>query len=733
MFKKTVCLMLAVLTAVCFVGCSDKTNITVTYDKTSPVNKESSGTVASNSDYELIWDDDLSCVMLKNLKNGKVWADIPYGYEGTSSSVKSTVNIGIMDTSSMKQDTVRGYTGATTGGRISSEKIENGVKVTYYFDNYEISIPVEYTLREDSLAISVKTSEIVEGGNYIVTTLDISPYFCSVENSAEGGYLFVPTGSGAIMNVESNADTTRKYTGNVYGEDASRILPEVPIDEEQIYMPVFGAVDGNSNAIFAIIESASETAAINAEAGNSRTDWSCVYPTFYLRGYDTFATTQWIWSYQDLDYMSDDIVDTVITVGYYPLCDDNANYNGMAKCYREYLEENGLLTDSSVSAEPYSLSIVGGALKTVATGGIPHEITSVTTTFDAAQSIIEDISKETGKNPSVQLIGYGNNGLDIGKIAGGFKFDSDFGGEKVRKALETYCKDNKIGIYTDFELIRFNQSGNGFNKTFNAAKSSTLRVAESYLINTPLRDFDEDTAYRFLRKSQISTAVEKLVKMADKKQVSGISLSSLSSVAYSDYSDLQYGVKGKSAEIAQSSITAVKESGHDVAVSAANAYAVAVADVVYNTPITNGDYDVFDMWIPFYQMVFSGSKPMYSSYINLEGDSTTAILRSVASGCGLGFAVIDEYDIDLSVSNTFSLYGTVYEDNKELIANCVKTYGDYYKAISGAKINSYTEIAKNVTLTEFDNGVSVYVNYSQSSVQTPIGEIVPQSAKWTEN
>lgn len=733
MFRKTVCLLLAVLMALCVIGCSDNQNATVIYDKDSPVNTESAGTVTSNSNYELLWDDATANVMLKSLTNGKVWSTIPYGYEGTSSAVKSTINLTVMDTTSMKQDTVRGQASAVSGGRVSSEKIKNGIKVTYYFDNYMISVPVEYVLRDDSLEVSIKTAEIVEGGNYIAVSVELSPYLCSADNSDLGAYLFVPTGSGAIMNVGANADATRKYTGTVYGEDASRILPEIPIDNEQIYMPVFGTATSDGNAILGIIENAAETALISAEAGNARTNWSCVYPTFYLRGYDSFPTTQWIWSYQDLNYVSEEVIDTTITVGYYPLYDGDANYNGMAKRYRKYLTDTKQLKKSSLSVQPYSLSIIGGALKTVATGGIPHEITSVVTTFEDAQKIIADITKSCHTAPSVQMLGYGNNGLDVGKIAGGYKFNSDFGSEKARKALEKTCAENGIDIFTDFDLIRYNQSGNGFNKTFDAAKSATLRVAESYLVNTPLRDFDKDTVYRFLRKSKINEATQKLIKTADKKQISGISLASLSNVAYSDYTESQYGVKGKMTEITQKAISDIKDAKHSVAVSAANIYAAASADIVYNTSVTDGGYDVFDMWVPFYQMVLSGSKPIYSSYINLEENINTATLRAVASGSGLGFALINEYDIDLSVSNTFSLYGTVYEDNKERIVNAVKTYGDYYKAINGASINSFTMIADNLSLTEFDNGVSVYVNYSENTVATPIGKIVPLSAQWVKN
>ena len=734
MFKKTVSLLLALLVSFCLAGCGTET--AVVYDADSEVENAAAGVLASNSDYELIWDDISLSVMLKSLKSGKIWSNIPYEFlneDGTSASVNSTLNISVVNTTSMKQDELRGYTETVENGRVASEKTENGIKITYYFDNYKISVPVEYTLREDSLAVSVKTAEITEAGDYKMISFSLAPYLCSADNGDTEAYLMIPSGSGALMDVTENADATRKYSGAVYGEDAARVQPEILNDSEPVYIPVFGAAVSGGNALTGIIESGAEAAYINAEAGNSRTGWSNVYPEFYVRGYDSYPTTQFIWSYQDLDYFSEDISENVITVGYYPLYGDDADYNGMAKKYRNYLEENGMLYKSENDSSLYSLSIIGGALKTVATGGIPHKVTSVVTTFNDAQEIIADSGEATGFNPSVQLIGYGDNGLDPGKIAGGFKFSSDFGGEKQRKALESYCSKEGIKLYTDFELIRYSKSALGFSYSFDVAKSASLNIAESYLINTPLRNYDKDTAYRFLKKEKISAAVEKLLKTADKKNISGISLSSLSSVAYSDFSKTEYGVKGKSEEIAAESFEKIRKSGKGTAASSANAYAAAAADVVYNTPLSNGECDVFSQYIPFYQTVFAGTKPLYSAYLNLQADESAALMKAVASGTRPGFAVCAEYDTELSVNKTFELYGTVYEDNKNLISDTVNTYSDYYKAIEGAKIESYTLIADGVSFTEFDNGVLVYVNHTEHSADTPVGSINAMSAEWIKN
>ena len=215
LFRKIVCLLLSFLIVFSICGCA-KDKAMIEYNKNTPIKK--------------------------------IWSNIPYEYlqeQGTSNVVNSTLNITVMNISSMKLDEVRGYTEAVSKGRISSEKIENGLRITYYFDNYEISIPVEYTLRKNSLETLIKTEEIIECGEYKLTSISLNPYLTSTANNSEN-YLFVPTGSGALMYADERAEKARSYTGSVYGEDASRIMTEVTTDPEHIYLPVFGSVQSNN-------------------------------------------------------------------------------------------------------------------------------------------------------------------------------------------------------------------------------------------------------------------------------------------------------------------------------------------------------------------------------------------------------------------------------------------------------------------------------------------------------
>ena len=61
-----------------------------------------------------------------------------------------------------------------------------------------------------------------------------------------------------------------------------------------------------------------------------------------------------------------------------------------------------------------------------------------------------------------------------------------------------------------------------------------------------------------------------------------------------------------------------------------------------------------------------------------------------------------------------------------------KELSDYYKKISGTHIKKHTVSKNGLRETVFENGVKVYVNYTDKTLQTPIGKIAPYEYLITE-
>ena len=718
--KKIVCIILLISIIASLISACSKTPEGKKYDLNATINSLPTSLIVSEGNLELSWNNEGKFVALTDKKSGKIWSGVPYKYfesGGSSDNVNSPINITVANAAKAQWDTINGCAESVKKNRVSAEKTDKGLKISYYFDNYEISVPVKYELKDGGLIVSVDSSEIVESGDSVLLSVSLAPFLCSAENTAKDSYLFVPSGSGSLMYVDERAEGTRKYTAEVYGEDGTRLLPEETTDKTKIYLPVYGVKEGD-NALFAVIGEGAEYAEIYAEAGNRRTGYSTVYSNFYLRGYDVVETDQWLWGYRDLNRISDDMLKTEFSVTYYPLTGDDADYNGMAEKYKEILFKN---SDNSTKDAPiYSLDILGGVTYKSASWGIPHKELYILTSFGDAHNIIKRLNSATNSDMYAIMRGFSSSGIDVGKIGGGFEFLSDYGNKKALNNLMKYCGDSNTALSFDFDIVRFNKSSLSFSYMLDSAKSATLRTSNKFGINIPIRSYN-DEEHRLLSRSELDSAVEKLIDFAENKSLNNISLSTLGSIAYSDFDEEKYSVKGNMANQVTKNIQKIKNSDINVSVKDANSYGALVADILLDVPENNGDYLSMDESIPFYQMVFSGKKTMYSKAINLSEDFNKSVVNAVSTGVGFSFTVAQNYDTVCASSKTEKLYGTKFSSNEDTIISLVSEYKDFYESIKGCGIESYTLFDNGISKTVFDNGVTVLANHYNNNVKTTLG------------
>ncbi|MBR4762081.1 MAG: hypothetical protein IK086_05545 [Clostridia bacterium] len=718
-FKRIVCLLLVfVLATACLAGCGND-NLQV-YDVDAEILSVQSGVIAENDKLELSWSDELKCVMLKNKETGKVWSNIPYD-EIKKQNPFATLTIRTLDMQSYQWDVITSK-GAYENNRISCERIDNGVRVTYYYDDMKISVPVDYTLRADSLLLSIDGSKIIEGDEqYRVYYVSPAEYFCSVPQAETDAYILAPNGTGSIVNTTSLPDGKRKFDD--FSRNVAALSTTKPVDpSDESRFQVFGIKD-KQDALLGIGEDTAGTLGVHMLAGERTSNYSSIYPIYYFVDRDDVKGRAE--RSGDISQLSER-TDSVVSVGFYPLSGDDADYNGMAKRYRKYLTDSGYMKKDTSKVDfssPYAVTLLGGVKTTESVAGVPVTSIKAMTTFASAQSIISDITAATGQKPVVRLSGYGKSGINTGEIAGGYGFASALGKDSDRKALEKYCRDNNISLYTQFELIRYAESGSGFSYSFDAAQTATLHAAEENGLIIPLRQYDSNTVSRLLARSKLSTAVDKLISFINEDSISGVNLTSLGTITYSDYSSgkkyaATTGMDGDSKEY----ITRIINSGHKVSGSQSTYFAAGLIDAVLDSPLeSSGKYQV-ETDIPFYQMVFSGITPLYSASINDDSNPKRKIMLAAASGTGLGFAVIEQFDKSYMQDNVYSLYSCVYSKNKDYITETVKNYASVYSAVAGCAIDRYDMIDKNISKTTFENGVVIYANHSSAPVKSPVGD-----------
>lgn len=720
-FKKIIAFSLAfVFVFLC--GCNGNKVAYKEFPKT--LESVTSSNIASNSNLSLEYDVNTQNVLLKDNNSGKIWSAVNT-IENSNGENNSPIYIEYINSKNFIKENIKSLNSSECKVRVASKNIKNGVQLVYYFDEIGISVPVSYVLRKDSLAVTVDFENAYEKENKLLS-VSVAPFFCSVKNNTADSYLLLPTGSGAIMYPDERTDGVRNYTGYIYDSDPASLVPEILNEETAIRLPVFGVKDGN-NALLSVIEEGDSHSYISASAGNTDSGCSNAFTTFYARGYDiTDVSDNLVGGVKsDIYQVADTIDKRKATIVFYSLSGDNANYMGMAKKYREYLQSQDYIK-KTVSENPYALYITGGAQVDELVLGFSVKKTKALTTFSQAQKIIKEIGNQTGVNGSVQLKGFGDSGLSVKKIAGGFKFSSVFGKDSDRLSLEKYCANNKITLFTDFDLINFSSAYKGYNSLTSAAKSAMHRKVKLYYRDKALWNYDKESEkFYLLKRSELENVVKELNKTVSKKKISNVSLSTLGKIAYSDYSVDQYNSRGKIAEDVKKYINSIKSKDLKVATEAANAYAAVLSDSIFETPTDNGYYNSFDAAIPFYQMVFKGYVPMYSTAVNVTADIDKSIMLAVQSGTSLGFSVVGEYNYEFANTPYADLYASSYAGSKKKIVEAIKANSEYYSAISGQTITAYEFISPSVTKTTFSNGVTVFANHSDKTSYSPIGDLKP--------
>lgn len=722
---KLLCILLCVSTVFSFAGCSKgRTASSVKAFDSTLTGTEPDGTeVAENDRFILSFNEETKGITLTEKSTGNVWGTSPkepdevkldeWGDPVTRHpQVDSVLFVEYVSSDTGNTDLVISNTGAVKNGRINCREIENGIRIEHYFDEVGFMIPVDYTLRDDSVLLSIDPTEIGESENRIVS-VSVAPFWCAAENDTEESYLFVPSGSGTLIYPKAETQQGTNYSALVYGEDPSIEIWDEPTTDKAVRLPVYGVKTGNT-ATLAIIESGGESAEINVTYGSKALGYSSVYAAFNVRGYtNNIADLMPGDTVKNLIY-ADDMITEILSIGFYPLTDGNADYSGMAVRYKEYLTENEEMPESG-SDSSLNLNIIGGAMISKSFLGVPYKTLFSATTTDEAVEIVEKL-KENGLTPTVRLTGFGENGITVGELAGGFKVASKLGGASGMNELADYCKAQGIETYLDVDLINFSSGSSGFSSLFDSAQCASHKIAYQYDIGITTRGRDEQSRYRLLSRNKLTECFKVLIEKTSKLNITGYSLSTLSNTAYSDYSDrtstYNYSKGGMAADTAKIFAGTDKK----ILASDANAYAAARADIIFDAPTSSAQSDIFDADIPFYQMVFKGNVALSCESINLAADPQKLILKAVESGCGLTYTVIKNYDKALLDVATKDFYNSRFDDiYDDIITNANELVG-YYEIIKGASIVKHSILSNGLRCTEFEGGTVVYVNYSNEDI-----------------
>ena len=113
-------------------------------------------------------------------------------------------------------------------------------------------------------------------------------------------------------------------------------------------------------------------------------------------------------------------------------------------------------------------------------------------------------------------------------------------------------------------------------------------------------------------------------------------------------------------------------------------------------------------------------------------DPRTTYLKCIESGIELLWLGIHDECAELRDTRYDTFYGTTYTSWQNDAVNKYKEYQPLLNKIYDKTIVNHKEVEKDVTLTEYENGIKVYVNFSNEDVNIDGLEVTANNFNYKE-
>lgn len=686
--------------------------------------------VARNSNSILYADLQKGHFAIQNINTEKIWYSTPNNSElddYTTATARMEIRSQLLlryifrseQGTSPSYKTENSQTACVTSGGIDAELIENGFRVKYTFKKTKVVIPVEYTLTNDSLRVEILVDQIVEPDDVFLMGVTLLPTFGAGYNG-ESGYVFVPDGSGALIDFGLHNIMKSAYQTKLYGEELAVKQEAEMFKTETMRMPVFGTKTGN-DALVGIITNGDTNAGITTTYGNENSGYTAVGSTMWYRSNDCKLMFSKNGGISDTLYRVSECHSTRKTycVEYSLLDGENADYVGMAKKYRSYLAENGVI--ETIKNKPqFNVEVYGSAELTTSFLGVKYSKVEKLTTVSQAAKIADILNEKGIKNISMRYLGFNGKGLLNKKVVTTTKPSYSLGSAKEMAAL-----GEKVTLYPDFDFVQIRKAGNGVTLANDIIRNVFDYKGEQFTYSRSVfsKEISEDIIY-ILDGNAVLASARKVIDKYGDAGYKNVSLSNIGNILYSDFSIEDGHYRDTTAEYFNTVLSEFAEKTDSVAVEKANAYLLKYVDRVWNAPIYSSGYDIYSKDVPFYQIVLHGSKALTTPTVIQSNDPKTTILKAVETGSELMFGATYEDSTELIGSRFEELYSTQYESWLDYALKEYNEYQPVLEKIYNKQIVSHTEVADGVFVTAYENGVSIAVNYNDSQVSLPTGQKV---------
>lgn len=656
--------------------------------------------VAENDQLALYVNPASLSVRVLNKRTGKVWSSSLEEKDENLNQIwlyffQSGVTVEYMDDKQkMRQASIVG-----DKADVILNEAPDGFTADINFQKLGFRLTLQVALQGDHLTYHIPFSSIEETNpKNQIEAIYVFPFLGATKGLRKNGSIFIPDGSGALIDLGTQTIATQPYIGRVYGEDwGMKGINLAPSNEfslargtEKIYLPVYGISDGETkNGMVTLLTKGAPYAEIRA------------YPSGVTTVYN-WATVRWI--YRETYFKPVDKKGNGITVNQkdknrydasaeiFFLDGENYDYVGMAKRVQKELIRNGVLVKKETGKEelPIHLEFIGAENKEelLAKKVIPM------TTLSEMDAILQDLRREGAKELSVVLNGWMKGGM-TNSIPTLFSLEKALGSEAEWRSLiqkyASYGTPLRFGVeYT------MGMNGRGYGE-----KDLIQAITEQLLV------YRDGTGS--LRQEATKRLFSQEIPKFKQFGIDHLAVNSLGNLP-SSFGD-PITPRDKALEIYQSIFA--ENDQMKFSFYAPNDYLWKYADEILEIPMESSNFILESESVPFLQIVLKGYIDYYAPPSNFEADPRKALLERIDYGAFPSFYLTEKDPIELLDTGSDWFYTSQYKVWKEEI---LYEYGQVQKAllpVKDATFVSRKEVGKGVYQNSYSNGISIFINYTK--------------------
>ncbi len=589
---------------------------------------------------------------------------------------------------------------------------DNGFQAEVYWNTYKFGMTLEVSLEENGLVARIPDESIREDGDaYQIGTIAIYPFMGNSYLDNKEGYLFIPDGNGALIYLDDKEGRFNSgYSSMIYGADVGfteNIVEsllwgryDMINDAQKVLAPVYGIAHTDDQiAYLAVVEEGAMRASVEALPNGVSVDYNRVYAKFLERRLYTQPTSNNS-SSGSFQMTETDRSHSDLQIRYLFLSGGEANYCGMANAYRDYLFERGMLTECDDSYNT-RIDFLGSDRESWVIG----TSSVVMTTVDDIREIYGDLADAGLTDIFTVYKGWQKGGLYNVPISK-YKADGGIGGTSdLTKLIEDAAADG-INIYLYNDALRINPDEQ--NATFNVVKMINKRRFEE------ITHKDVYETMMYLTPARSNKLVTKFADSYTGKGVDTLCVAGISNTLFSYNYSGEFYTRYECADSYENMISAL-DGKTSLVLEQPFAYLWKYTDAYLDLPLYTSNYIYEDVSVPFVSIVLKGVVPVYSEYVNFEANKKEFFLKMAETGTFPSFYITRESAAELIYTNSCDIYSSEYSVYRDTMIEYTQQLKALNEKVDGAYIVSHTMLDNGVTVVGYDNGVTVYVNYSGSA------------------